>query len=127
MLRTLALSASLVLSLAACTTVDPYTGQARVDEARTAALLGGLALAGAAAYAIDKDNDDDDDRRDDHHHQHARVRHPVAGIDCYDAYRKCYRSNNGKYSEKWTRRVYPRRHDRADGRIYEQGYSRYDD
>lgn len=125
MLRTLACAASLVFSLAACTTVDPYTGQARVDEARTAALLGGLALAGAAAYAIDKDNDDDD-KHDDYYHQHSRVWHPVAGIDCYDAYRKCYR-NNGKFSEKWTRRVYSRGHGRADGRIYEQGYSRYDD
>ena len=99
------------LLVGACTTTDPYTGQARVDQARTAALLGGLALAGAAAYAINKDRDDDDDYRrdrDDWHYANSTVFYPAKGIVCYGAYRECYKEKNGKYSKRWTHRIYPR-------------------
>ena len=113
------------LSLGACTTVDPYTGQAQVDQARTAALLGGLALAGAAAYAYDRNRDDDDDDdyrydRNDWYYTDSGVFYPTRGIVCRDSRRACYK-NNGKLSKHWTRRIY------RDQRHAYRRDKRYDD
>lgn len=47
-----------------CTTTDPYTGQTTVDPNSTAALLGGLALGGAAGYALSRDDNNDDNNND---------------------------------------------------------------
>lgn len=46
-----------------CTTVDPYTGQQRIDYGATAGAAG-LAL-GATALGVALSNDDDDDDRRD--------------------------------------------------------------
>lgn len=41
----------LALALNACAVVDPYTGEAYIDPGATALLIGGIAVAGAAAHA----------------------------------------------------------------------------
>lgn len=115
------------LALTACTTTDPYTGQTQVDPNSTAALIGGLALAGAAAYAL-SDDDDDDDRQyyhqrygDDRYHydydrnryqgrkdrdwRRNRHRKPPPGVVCDDRRRACY-SRGGRHLANWSERVY---------------------
>jgi hypothetical protein len=54
------LGTALLSGILGCTTVDPYTGQQRMDYGATAGVAG-LAL-GAAALAVAADKDDD--RRD---------------------------------------------------------------
>lgn len=120
--------AAAALALTACTTTDPYTGQTQVDPNSTAALIGGLALAGAAAYALSDDDDDDDDRQyyrqrygdDRYHHEYDRNRYkarkhrdgrrdryrkPPPGVVCNDRRRACY-SRGGRYLANWSERVY---------------------
>ena len=98
-----------------CTTVDPYTGETRVDEGATAAAVAGLAVLGAAAYAAS--NDDDDDRHENHRYHRDYDRNydrnsdsyrnsysPRSGVTCYRYKHACYK--DGHYSSKWTRREF---------------------
>lgn len=71
---------ALATALAGCTTIDPYTGQQRIDYGATAGLAG-LAL-GATALAVAASKDDDD-RRD----VVVINRRPVYGGGVYRPYR----------------------------------------
>jgi len=78
--------------------ITPPPPVARKDN--TGAKVAGV-LIGAAIASSSKD---DDDR--DHHRGHGRGFSPADGVTCYARERSCYR--DGRYSEKWTRRVYDR-------------------
>ncbi|MFO7641039.1 MAG: hypothetical protein R6X17_07155 [Candidatus Competibacteraceae bacterium] len=98
-----------------CTTTDPYTGESRYDPDATAALIGGLAVAGAVAYATSSDDDED---RHEHHRYHRDYQHtdyyggrtyrPDRDVTCYDHQRACYHRQS--YSENWSRRQYGERY-----------------
>lgn len=61
--RSFLLVSSLIPVISGCTTVDPYTGQQRIDYGATAGVIG-LGL-GAAALGVAASKDDDDhDHRD---------------------------------------------------------------
>ncbi len=72
-----------VVVLSACTTIDPYTGEQRIDYGATAGVAG-LAL-GATALAVAANKDDD--RRD----TVVIDRRPVYGGSVYHPYRPSYR------------------------------------
>lgn len=110
----------LVITLAStlmlgCTTTDPYTGESRYDPDATAALVGGLAVAGLAAYAASSDDEDDRHEHHRHHRDYERTSYrrddsysPHRHVKCYDYQRACY--HRGDYSEKWTRREFGERY-----------------
>jgi hypothetical protein len=93
----------------ACTTVDPDTGEEKIDPLPTAAAIGGAAALGTLIFMTADDDDDD------HHHHHRghgygkqrrwyRPFSPAHEVVCYPSQQRCY--NDGDYSKKWTRRVF---------------------
>ena len=100
-------------ALTGCTTTDPYTGQTVYDPTRTAALVGGLALAGAAAYAA-SDDDDDDDRRHqrwrDHRYDDDDHRYPYQYGEPFRSHRDGHlrRLHPQRHADRWDRRFSPR-------------------
>jgi hypothetical protein len=106
------LASTLVLG---CTTTDPYTGESRYDPNATAALVGGLAVAGAVAYAASSDDDEDRHVHHRYHRDYQRTDYRGGGTyysnhnaTCYDHQRACY--NRQGYSEQSTRRQYGERY-----------------
>lgn len=74
---------ALAALLSGCATYDPYTGRTAIDPGATAALIGGLAVAGALAYAVrDRDGHHRHGHRagrrhhDDHGYRHRRYYRP---------------------------------------------------
>lgn len=63
-------------------------------------VLGAIVIGAIAASAKDKDKDRDDDWN---HHE---VWSPADGVRCVARERSCYK--NGRYSEKWTSRIFYR-------------------
>jgi hypothetical protein len=96
--------AALLVALAfGCTTVDPVTGEQKIDPWPTAAAVAGAAAAGALVWGVTRDDDDDDDYGD-RRHRRSRPFQPYAGVWCYPDQQRCY--NDDGYSKKWTRRVF---------------------
>ena len=110
-LRTVRLSQPLVVFAMAlavasvgCTTIDPETGEQKIDPLPTAAAVAGTAAAGALIWSAT--NDDDNDDNDHHHHGGHGYRpfSPTPGVYCYPDRQTCY--NEDGYAKKWTRRVF---------------------
>lgn len=93
--------ACLAVAALACTTIDPVTGEEKIDPLPTAAAVVGAAAAGALVYGVTNDDDDDDDHR---HGYRRRPFSPNPGVWCYPDQQRCY--NDDGYSKKWTRRVF---------------------
>lgn len=86
----------------ACTTIDPVTGEEKIDPLPTAAAVAGAAAVGALVWSAADDDDDD-------HHRHGKRRgyrpfSPANGVWCYPDQQRCY--NEDGYAKKWTRRVF---------------------
>jgi hypothetical protein len=99
----LGLALAAAVASTGCTTVDPYTGEEKIDPLPTAAAVAGTAAAGALIWNATNDNDDDD-----HHHHGGRRGYrpfsPTPGVYCYPDQQRCY--NEDGYAKKWTRRVF---------------------
>jgi len=91
----------------ACTTVDPVTGEEKIDPLPTAAAVAGAAAVGALVWTATDDDDDDDHNHGYYGGRRGRGYRPFSpdnGVVCYPDQQRCY--NEDGYAKKWTRRVF---------------------
>jgi hypothetical protein len=99
----LAIALAAAVASVGCTTVDPETGEEKIDPLPTAAAVAGTAAAGALIWNATSNDDDDDHHHGGHGHGY-RPFSPTAGVYCYPDQQRCY--NEDGYAKKWTRRVF---------------------